>query len=502
MAPEAGRPDPGADDRPSDRQAGAAAISSRPTRDPHHEELVPEDHVVVLWGATGDLAKRKLLPGLYRLAAAGLLPPEYRIIATSPDELTDQAFAEHARESIERFGELELTDEGWTSFAAHLSYVVSGPDRMDDLTAAVAAERADLSDARLLHYLAIPPAAFPSVVTALRDSGLADPPAKVIIEKPFGSDLDSARTLNALLRTAFDEDDVFLIDHFLGKEDVQNILVSRFANGLLEPTWNSQYVDSVQIDVPETLGIEGRGPFYEGVGAFRDMVVTHLMQTLGFVAMERPDSFTAGALAAAKQAVFADLQPVDPSTVVRGQYEGYLQEPGVAADSDTETFVALEMRIDNDRWAGVPFLLRTGKRLAQRRSTVTLYFRRPAHALFPGDHHPGSLTFEIGEPGGIELQFLAKVPGARTALGPARLTFNYETSFNVEHQLTGYERLLHDAMLGDRTLFNRAAAIERLWEIAAPLLADPPPLRPYAPESWGPGEAFALLGPRRWHLPD
>ena len=468
----------------------------------HHGELVPDNHVIVIFGATGDLAKRKLLPGLYRLAAAGLMPEQYHIVGTSPDQFTEEGFREHARDAIGRFGERAVAEEDWAGFAANLSYVVSGSDRMDDLVAAVGASRDELGDARLLHYLAIPPRAFSSVLTALRDAGLAERRARVIVEKPFGSDLDSAKALNALIGTAFAEDDVFLIDHFLGKEDVQNILVTRFANGLLEPTWNNQYLDSVQIDVPETLGLEGRASFYEGVGAFRDMVVTHLMQTLGFVAMERPDSFTADGLAEAKQAVFDDLQPIDPNRVVRGQFEGYRDEPGVATDSDTETFVALELHIDNDRWRGVPFYLRTGKRLAQGRSAVTLYFRRPDHALFPGDHHPDSLTFEIVEPGGIVVQFLAKVPGARTVLGPARMTFQYDTSFNVEHQLTGYERLLRDAMLGDRTLFNRASTVERLWEIAAPLLTAEPPVRSYPPGSWGPGEAFTLLGPRRWHLPD
>ncbi len=469
--------------------------------DPVRDGLIPEDHVIVIFGATGDLARRKLLPGLYHLGAAGLLPTQYRIVGTSPDELTDEGFRDHARDAIAQFGERDPAGEDWARFAANLSYVVSRPDRMDELVASVGARRAELTDARLLHHLAVPPRAFPGVLQALRDCGLADRRARVIVEKPFGSDLDSARTLVALIGTAFAEDDVYLIDHFLGKEDVQNILVSRFANGLLDPTWNRQYVDSVQIDVPETLGLEGRAAFYEGVGAFRDMVVTHLLQTLGFVAMERPDSFTADALARAKQAVFADLRPIDPSRAVRGQYDGYRQEPGVAADSETETFVALEVRIDNDRWRGVPFYLRTGKHLAQRRSVVTLCYRRPDHALFPGDHHPDSLSFEIAEPGGIVVQFLAKVPGARTALGLASMTFRYDTSFTIENQLRGYERLLHDAMLGDRTLFNRAAAVQRLWEVAAPLLEAPPPVRPYAPGSWGPEEAIALLGPRRWHLP-
>jgi glucose-6-phosphate 1-dehydrogenase len=304
-----------------------------------------------------------------------------------------------------------------------------------------------------------------------------------------------------------EETQIFRIDHFLGKEAVQNILAFRFGNGLFEPIWNREHVEYVQIDVPEQLTIEGRAGFFEQTGTFRDMVVTHLLHLLGFVAMEPPGRLDARSLRDATARVFDAIQPIDPGRVVYGQYDGYRTEPGVATGSTVETFAALEVEIDNERWAGVPFQLRTGKALAESRHTVTLGFKEPARAMFARDEaaaaaaHPNELTFELSDPGMIWVDFLAKEPGASMKLGAASLTFRYGDSFDVANELEAYERLIHDCMLGDHTLFTRADGIERLWEVAAPLLEQPPEPLPYASGSWGPEAIEQLVAPNRWHLP-
>ncbi len=465
----------------------------------------PDPHTVVLFGATGDLAARKLIPGFLRLQSVGLMPEDYRIIGTARRPMTDEEFRAHARDVVDRFGRAAPSDDDWDRFAQRLSFVSSDVDRMDDLAAAVRADGATLGDAsRVLAYLSVPPVAMGGIVSGLGSVGLGEARTRVILEKPFGTDVDSAKALNATLHGVFAEEQIFRIDHFLGKEDVQNILAVRFGNQLFEPMWCAVHVESIQIDVPETLGVENRAGFYEQTGAFRDMVVTHLFQALGFLAMERPAEFSADALAEEKQRVFAALQPVDPARVVRGQYAGYRDLPKVADDSDTETMVALEVTIDNDRWAGVPILLRTGKELPEGRRVITLRLRQPEMEIFPRDGRPhgNEIVFEIAEPGGIRINFLSKEPGPSMVLGPAHLDLDYKSSFDPRCELEAYERLLHDAMLGDRTLFNRAEGIERLWEVAAPLLADPPPVQPYERGTWGPDAAVGLAGPAGWHLPE
>jgi glucose-6-phosphate 1-dehydrogenase len=328
----------------------------------------------------------------------------------------------------------------------------------------------------------------------------------VIVEKPFGSDLDSARALNRALHENLEESQIFRIDHFLGKEAVQNILAFRFANGLFEPVWNREHVSYVQIDVPESLTIEGRAGFYEHTGAFRDMVVTHLLHLLGFIAMEPPCRLDERGLRHATGKVFDSILPLDPGRAIFGQYGGYRSEPGVAADSTVETFAAIEVEIDNDRWAGVPFHLRTGKALAQSRHTVTLGFKEAARRMFdladPASvRRTNELSFEFSEPGVIWADFLAKQPGPTMDVGAASLTFRYRDSFTAGRGLEAYERLILDAMLGDHTLFTSADGIERLWEVATPLLERPPDPRPYPRGSWGPDGIDELVAPHRWHLP-
>jgi glucose-6-phosphate 1-dehydrogenase len=474
-----------------------SAVESRTTW------TVPDDHVVVLFGATGDLAKRKLIPGLFRLGRVGLLPRAVRILGTSPVEMDAQGFRDHVRDSLQDFAHPAPSEHQIEAFLDVVSYVVSTSDDMSPLVAAVDAASTSIGGRpRLLHYLSVPPFAFGPLVEAFDGTGLNDDRARVIIEKPFGHDEDSAKALNALLHSRFDEEQIFRIDHFLGKEDVQNILAVRFANSVLEPVWNRRHVAQVQIDVPETLGLEGRAGFYEGTGAFRDMVVTHLFQALSVVAMERPQELHGEALATEKLNVFESMLPVDPGRSVRGQYEGYLSEPGVKPDSQTETFVALEARVENPRWEGVPFFLRTGKALAQGRRVITLVFHKPEHDLFGGDHRPAALSFEIAEPGGLTLHMLAKEPGPEMVLGRAPLQFRYKTAKGERNELEAYQRLLHDAMTGDRTLFTRARGIERLWEVAQPLLVAPPAVEPYAKGSWGPDSIHDLVAPHQWHLPD
>jgi glucose-6-phosphate 1-dehydrogenase len=462
----------------------------------HADRLVPDDHVVVLFGATGDLARRKLLPGLFRLAQAGLMPARYRVVGTSRKPLTDDGFRRFAREAIDEFGPAAVPAADWDAFAARLRYAAG-----DDLPGAVRTARLELGTSRTLFYLSVPPPAFAGIVRMLGDEGLAGD-ARVILEKPFGTDLETARLLNETVHAVFPEPQVFRIDHFLGKETVQNILALRFANGVFEPIWNRQHIDHIQIDVPETLSIGTRAAFYEGTGAFRDMIVTHLFQVLGFVAMEPPTSFHAKALLDETAKVFDAMAPVRPEDVIRGQYDGYRSEPGVDAASDTETFVALRVAIENWRWAGVPFYLRTGKRMAETRRVLTIAFRDPPRRMFDSQHAfpPNEIVFELGDPGGISTSFLAKVPGPTMQLAPARFTFDYESSFTDAHQLEAYERLIHDALMGDRTLFTRADGIERLWEASMPALTAPSPIHRYSPGSWGPDAVHDLIAPNRWHL--
>ena len=462
----------------------------------------------MLFGATGDLARRKLLPGLLHLTAAGLMPARFRIIGASRHPLSDEEFREQASAAVDEFGREPPSGEAWERFAGSLS-AAQLDEGFETLHEAVSRAREELGgEARLLHHLAVPPGAGAEVVRQLKSAGLTDG-ARIILEKPFGTDLASARELNAALLSVFDEERIFRMDHYLGREAVQNLLAVRFANGMFEPAWNRNHIDHIQIDIPETLSIGSRGDFYERTGAFRDMVVTHLFQVLGFVAMEPPTSLEAKALMAERAKVFEAMSPLDPGNVVRGQYTGYRDADGVAPDSDTETFVALRAFVDSRRWAGVPFYLRTGKRLAESRRLLTIAFKQPPRHMFPLDcRHMAEifgfdhLSFELGDTDRISASFLAKVPGPTLRLGEAEMSFSYANAFDgPTAALEPYERLIHDVMQGDRTLFTTSDAIERIWEVSQPLLERRPQVEIYEPGSWGPESSRELIAPRRWHLP-
>ena len=484
----------------------------------------PGPHIIVLFGATGDLAKRKLLPGLYHLFVAGLLPEKFAIIGTSPPEfaVSEDDFRKHARSACDEYGVAKPFGEPWEKFVSHLTFATASPDDPTPLVAAVGAAEKKIGNShshgshggnghgaasvgRLFH-LAVPPSAFASVVAMLGSSGLATDASRVIIEKPFGWDLASSKALNGAVLKVFDESQIFRIDHFLGKESIDNILAFRFANGLFEPIWNRDHIKYVQIDVPETLSIEGRAAFYDATGAYRDMVVTHLFQVLGFLAMEPPVSLSAKQLRDEKLKVYDALKPIDVRHVVRGQYDGYRQSPGVRADSDTETMIALRVEIENWRWRGVPFYLRSGKSMKASRQVITLGFQEPALRMFHAHRKdvPAGRTNEIvidfADPGSINIDFMAKMPGPEMTLGASVMSFKYADSFAQSNALEGYERLILLAMLGDMALFTSSDGIERVWEISEPLLTSPPPVEPYEPGTWGPASVDKLIAPYHWRL--
>jgi glucose-6-phosphate 1-dehydrogenase len=464
----------------------------------------PSNRVLVLFGATGDLAARKLLPGLFHLFRVGLMPDEFRIIGSgrhAPDDFT--AIVETA---LRTHGRMEL-DGHWEAFSQRLSFVASTAEDGSELAEAVTAAEAEIgAEGERLVYLSVPPGAMRDMVRMLGASGIADH-CSLVVEKPFGHDVQSARELNAKLHGVLEEDSIYRIDHFLGKEAAQNILVARFANGILEPIWNRDHISYVQIDVPEALDIQGRAGFYEETGAFRDMVVTHLLQILGIVALEAPSRIDADALHLERTKLFDAVRPLDPERVVFGQYEGYRDEADVADDSEVETFAALEVHVDSWRWSGVPFYLRTGKALAAGRRTVTIGFTEAPLRIFPNQDsgqtlRPSELVFELSDDPTVRIEVQAKVPGPEIDLGRVALTLDVDEAFGGADGLEAYERLLHDVMLRERLLFTRAEQIERLWEVCAPVLEHRPEPLAYAKGSWGPEAALELPGSPGWRLPD
>jgi glucose-6-phosphate 1-dehydrogenase len=472
---------------------------------PHRRDTDPlAPHVIVLFGATGDLAKRKLLPGMAYLVLSALAP-EIRVVGTSLEDLTDDEFRKLTKEAVDAFGTHKLTDEQWKSFANRITYVPQGAGP-EALAAAVEAAETELGpEVQRLHYLSVPPKAARAVITMLKDAKLVER-SRVVMEKPFGTDLASAIELNDFVHETFRERQVFRIDHFLGKEAAQNILAFRFANGLFEPIWNRNFIDHIQIDIPETLGLDQRANFYESTGAFKDMVVTHLLQVMAFVVMEPPTALEPRAISEEKNKVFRSMLPIHSDHVVRGQYAGYRQEDGVARDSDTETFIALKVGIDNWRWAGVPIYLRTGKRMAEGIRVISIAFKEAPRTMFPagsgvGSQGPDHLTFDLADSSKVSLSFYGKRPGPGMKLDKLSMQFSTQETDSQGDVLEAYERLILDAMRGDHTLFTTAEGIESLWERSAPLLEDPPPVKIYPPGTWGPNAIHQLIAPNAWRLP-
>jgi glucose-6-phosphate 1-dehydrogenase len=444
------------------------------------------------------------LPGLFHLSSAGFIPGS-RIIGVSLDEIDLDGFRTIAREALDQFFSRKVSEVDWAAFAQTLDYVPLAAGA-DVLKGAVEKAEQSLGDeSRRVHYLSVPPTAALSAVRLLAEADLVKR-SRIIMEKPFGTDLATAVSLNAQLHEVFSEDQIFRIDHFLGKEAAQNILAFRFGNGLFEPIWNRNFIDHVQIDVPETLGLGRRAGFYEATGAFRDMVVTHLFQILGFMAMEPPTALEPAPISEEKNKVFRSMLPIEPKDVVRGQYVGYRSEEGVDPESDTETFIALKCGIDNWRWAGVPFFLRTGKRLAEGHRIISIAFREPPKSMFPvgsgvGAQGPDHLTFDLADASKMSLSFYGKRPGPGMRLDKLSLQFAMHETGWIGDVLEAYERLILDAMRGDHTLFTTAEGIERLWAVSVPLLEASPPVRLYQPGSWGPKSIHQLVAPHSWRLP-
>jgi glucose-6-phosphate 1-dehydrogenase len=481
---------------------------------------VDEPFTLIIFGASGDLTRRKLLPALFALYATRTLPEPFAVVAVARTDMTDDEFRHRMRDAVGEFGRVKPPSEGvWERFAGALHYL-SGDPKDAALYPRLSQVLGDLEGGwpvpgNRLFYCATPPSLYDDIVEHLGTSGLASHPGgrtRIVIEKPFGRDYASARALNQQLARYFREDQIYRIDHYLGKETVQNLLVFRFANELFEPVWSREHVSHVQITVAETIGVENRGAYYEEAGALRDMMQNHLLQLLCLIAMEPPVTFDAAPVRDEKNKVLQAIHPLDAARVdddaVRGQYTagfvedravvGYRQEKGVSPDSRTETYAALKLLIDNWRWAGVPFYLRTGKRLARRVSEIAIQFRRTPHLIFrrdPGGVAPNLLIIRIQPDEGIALRVNAKVPGQDLTLGPVTLDFRYVEVFGGQPP-EAYERLLLDAIHGDATLYARGDWVEQAWAILDPVLVawHTGTPAPYPAGTWGPPEADALIG--------
>jgi glucose-6-phosphate 1-dehydrogenase len=499
--------------------------------------MADESCVMVIFGASGDLTKRKLVPALWSLFQSRVLPEPFAVIGVSRSEMSNEVFRERMREGVTDFARVQPPSARvWDRFAQALFYYTGDPadpalyPGLGNFIKHVEQDRG--TSGNRLFYLSTPPSLYSPIVTRLGEAGFQRAPEgtdawiRIVIEKPFGRDLASSRALNQVVNSVFTEDQVYRIDHYLGKETVQNILVFRFANGIFEPLWNRNHVDHVQITVSETLGVEARGAYYEESGALRDMIQNHILQLLCLVAMEPPVTFDADPVRDEKTKVMRALRPIPPGDVdavaVRGQYgpgfvegqrgPGYREEKGVSAESITETYAALKLGVDNWRWAGVPFYLRTGKRLAKRASEITVQFRRTPHLVFRRNPEAiaeaaNRLSLRIQPDEGIALQFGAKLPGPEPRIKAVEMDFDYHQAFGGEPP-EAYERLLLDVMKGDATLYARGDWVDLAWELLEPVLqgwaaGDPRKFPNYEAGTWGPSEADTLIerDGRAWRRP-
>jgi glucose-6-phosphate 1-dehydrogenase len=454
--------------------------------------------VFVLFGATGDLAKRMVLPAFYTLAIEGLLPADWVLVGNGRGDVAHEDFRKHVHDVLVEFG--PHPDKGpWREFEQRLLFAGGGfsTDSPGSLLDVIGGARKKLGpQAELVHYLAVPPQTFPELTRALGQHGLAEG-ARVVFEKPFGTSPRNFRSLNRIVHSVLDESQVYRIDHFLGKEATQNLHVLRFANELFAAMWNREHIESVQIDVPEDLGVDDRAGFYDATGAVLDMLVTHLFQVAAEVAMEPPASLGAADLQSARERVIRSFRPLDPAEVVLGQFDGYRAVKGIDPKSKTDTFVAAKLWIDNARWKGVPFLLRTGKRMAASEQRVTIVLRTPDRPLAGLPAQANALTFSLSGDGQIELRLLAKKPGVELQVEPATIKLPLAELPDAE-PLPPYVRLIHDVLLGDRSLFTRPDGLSAAWRAVQPILDAPPRLAKYPQGSWGPPAAKKLAAPYRW----
>jgi glucose-6-phosphate 1-dehydrogenase len=474
----------------------------------------PEPCVLVIFGASGDLTRRKIFPALYALALRRMLPEQFAIVGAARSEWTDDEFRAQMEAAVREFGRDEFRQDVWDRLAEATSYR-SLDFADDDVTKELASYLTQLDEERgtegnRVHYLAVPPKAMPMLPQALGKQRNKDGWTRLIVEKPFGYDQASARELNELICTHFSEDEVFRIDHYLGKETVQNMAALRFANGIFEPIWNRQFIDHVQITVAESIGIEGRAAYYEQAGAIRDIFQNHMLQLVALTAIEPPSDFTADSVRNEKVKVLKSIHTPGPKHVVRGQYgrgyvegievPGYRDETGVDPNSTTETYVAAKLFVDNWRWADTPFYVRTGKRLPRRETTIAIQFKRAPHPPFAEaaaeELRPNVLIVHVQPDEGVSLAIGAKVPGVGMKLRTVHMDFVYGGAFQVEMP-EAYERLLLDAMRGDATLFTRADEVDEQWAIVDAIAAawkrDRPAFPNYAAGMWGPPSADDLL---------
>jgi len=464
-------------------------------------DVAPQPTALILYGGTGDLAKRMVLPAIYDLFARGLLPSQFKLVGNGRGDVAHEDFREHIHEVLTEFAS-EPEPEQWKAFSANVLFAGGGfkDDDPGSLLEVIAEAERDLGGSpALIHYLAIPPVAFEETTKAILTHQLNQPGTKAVYEKPYGSSLDGFYALDELVHSVFDEEQIYRIDHFLGKEATQNLLLTRFGNRMFSDLWNAEHIEQVQIDVPETLDIADRAGFYDATGAGLDMVVTHLFQVAAEVAMEPPLSMGAEDLQAARESVVAAFRPLDPAEVVFGQYRSYRETEGIPEDSTTDTFAAARLWIDTARWQGVPFLLRTGKKMATGAQRVSLVFRPSDGPLHSMGHIPNALIFDLKGSGAIEIQLIVKKPGPDVV--PAETCTSLNLANVADGAMSPYTSLIFDVLDGNRSLFTSSAGLEAAFKAYAPLQGDQrPKVQIYEDDSWGPAAADALAGDTGWLL--